>query len=66
MLATAQVAVTSSEATNWGLGVIQYVDAAAMEVFLTYKHFEGDFTTAAGVTNLRDLNMVILGTRISF
>jgi len=73
MLALTALAVTSSDATNWGIGVIQYVDAAAMEIFLTYKHFEGDFVANAtgtnqvvGVNQMRDLNMVIFGTRISF
>jgi len=66
MLTFANVAVTSSDATNWGVGILQNIDAAAMEIFLAYKHFEGDFAAGAAVTNLRDMNMVIMGTRISF
>jgi hypothetical protein len=53
----------SSEVTHWGLGVNQYIDAAAMEVFLTYKHFEASTTTA---TNLEDFSAVIGGARVNF
>jgi hypothetical protein len=54
---------TDSKVTNWGLGVNQFIDAAAMEVFLTYKHFEID---APGVAPLSDLNVVIGGARVNF
>jgi hypothetical protein len=53
----------SSEVTHWGLGVVQYVDAAAMEVFLTYKNFEASTTTAP---DLEDFSVVIGGARVSF
>jgi hypothetical protein len=53
----------SSEVTHWGLGVVQYVDAAAMEVFLTYKNFEASATTAP---DIEDFSVVIGGARISF
>ena len=52
-----------SKVTHWGLGVTQYIDAAAMEVFLTYKHFEID---APNYVPLTDFDAVIGGTRISF
>ncbi len=67
MLATLNTTIASSDATNWGLGINQTVDAAAMDVFLAYKHFEGDFTSVAGArTDVRDLNLFIIGTRLSF
>jgi len=66
MLTMVNAGVLSSDATTWGLGINQTIDAAAMDIFLTYKHFEGDFRTAAGITNVRDLDMVILGTRVNF
>ena len=45
-----------------------------MDIFLAYKHFEGDYTANAaaagnqlvGNNNMRDLNMVIMGTRVNF
>lgn len=52
-----------SKVTNWGLGVNQYIDAAAMEVYLTYKNFELD---APGFVPLEDFQAVIGGARINF
>ncbi len=59
---------TGDKVTNWGLGVNQYIDAAAMEVFLTYKHFEIDAReTATGLNaNLSDFDVVIGGARVNF
>lgn len=63
-----------SNATMWGFGVVQHIDAAAMEVFLSYKRFEADARLAgtAGPLSLavdaqmHDFSAVILGTRINF
>jgi len=61
-----------NKVTQWGLGIVQNIDAAAMEVFLAYKNYKLDYagslgTTAAGVNNnFNDLSMVIVGTRIQF
>ena len=55
-----------SKVTNWGVGVNQFVDAAAMEVFLTYKHFEIDASDAIGPVQLEDFQAVIGGARINF
>jgi hypothetical protein len=62
------VNVTDSKVTHWGLGVVQYIDAAAMEVFLTYKHYELDEVLTGGVpfTGQHDFDTVIGGARISF
>jgi hypothetical protein len=59
--------VTDSKATQWGVGIVQHVDAAAMEVFATYKNTEADITTTLGKVNgLGDFSTVIVGTRINF
>jgi len=49
--------------THWGLGVTQYVDAADMHVFLTYKNFSYD---GADILGAGDLQTVIGGARINF
>jgi hypothetical protein len=54
-----------TDVTHWGLGVVQYVDAAAMEVFLTYKHYELDGVQLGGLP-IEDFQTVIGGARISF
>ena len=54
-----------SEVTHWGLGAVQYVDAAAMEVFLTYKHYEMEGVALGGLP-INDFQQVIGGARINF
>lgn len=64
-----------SSATMWGFGVVQHIDAAAMEVFLSYKRFEADARLAGTWTgvgsltidaNMHDFSAIIAGTRINF
>ena len=69
---------SSSEVTQWGLGINQFVDAAAMELYATYKNYSLDangFGTAAGSnTSLlnkgtggtSDISVFVIGTRINF
>lgn len=70
--AAAGFAECSSKATHWGLGVVQYVDAAAMEVFATYKNYEIDARGFTGVNaslnngGANDISVFVLGTRINF
>jgi hypothetical protein len=52
-----------SKVTNWGIGVNQFIDAAAMEVFITYKHFELDSNALIPVS---DFQAVIGGARVNF
>ena len=46
----------------WGLGVVQHVDAAAMELFLSYRQF-----SASGQNeDFNDFNVVMGGARVRF
>jgi hypothetical protein len=58
--------VSSSDVTHWGIGVTQYVDAAAMEVFLVYKNYSLDAVELGANVPTRDLDLIIGGARISF
>jgi hypothetical protein len=60
--------VTDSNASHWGVGITQHIDAAAMEVFATYKQFSADVTTVGNVktTGLEDLSIFLAGMRINF
>ncbi len=58
--------VTSSDVTHWGVGVTQYVDAAAMEVFLVYKNYSLDAVELGAPVATKDLDLIIGGARISF
>ena len=56
----------------WGLGVVQYIDAAAMELYLSYRNFDAEIDlvdvnlapVAAGP--LDDLSIVMAGGKIVF
>jgi hypothetical protein len=49
----AAAGVTGSELERWGIGVVQEIDAAAMSLWLAYRHYEGDVTCSdAAVTNI--------------
>lgn len=54
----------------YALGVVQNIEAAAMDLYLIYRHNEGDITSNAGgtiaTTGVDDLDMVITGARIQF
>jgi len=65
----------SGSTTNmWGVGITQHIDAAAMELFATYKNYSLDangFTGAnaslnSGANGVADFQTVIVGTRINF
>ena len=63
-----------SKVTHWGVGVVQYIDAAAMEIFATYKNYSLDAngfsgtsaTLNSGASGVSDIQAVIVGTRINF
>lgn len=54
----------------WGVGVVQHIDAAAMELFLSYRLYTADFTRPAGLggttTDFDDLSIVMGGARVRF
>jgi hypothetical protein len=48
-------------------GVVQGIDAAAMQMYVVYRHYEGDFNNAVGTNfNLDSFDMVITGAKINF
>jgi hypothetical protein len=54
--------VADAESTVWGLGVVQNIDAAAMELFLSYKNFSADVPGQ----DVKDFDVVLGGARIKF
>jgi len=68
---TTGVLITGSESTQWGLGVVQEIDAAAMSMWLSYKHFDGsvDTTDLFGFNrslNFDDMQILKFGALINF
>ena len=64
--------VTSSDVNVFGFGVVQSIDAAAMEVFFGYRHFQTEISgfqaTGGPVTSIgfEDLDVAWTGARIRF
>jgi hypothetical protein len=62
----------SSDMTEWGLGAVQEVDAAAMSFWLSYKHFDGSISGEnkffPGTTSLDfdSFDLVKFGALINF
>ena len=55
----------------WGIGVVQNIDAAAMELFLSYRQYQASIDSLAGANlgtgaNLNDMNIIMAGARIKF
>ncbi len=40
---------SNTEVSFWGIGVVQHIDAAAMEVYLSYRNFANSFVDDAGL-----------------
>jgi predicted porin len=73
LTANAAARITGNEAEVWGLGVVQHIEAAEMQVYLGYRHHTADFDlvdsgTGAKVNGLgvEDFDTLIGGSKIAF
>ena len=63
-----------SEVTQWGVAAVQYIDAAAMEIFATYKNYSldsngflgGSVTLNSNQAGVHDFQLFMVGTKINF
>jgi hypothetical protein len=65
--------VQGADVTTWGLGVVQAIDAAAMDLFISYRTREADVTLRNATTGqlaksnaLEDLQILSIGGMIKF
>ena len=59
--------VLGTDADVISFGINQKIDAAAMELYLTYWNVSADVTAVGGATaSVNDLNIIMAGTRIRF
>ncbi len=64
--------ILSSDVKVYGFGIVQKIDAAAMELYTVYRHIEGDATLLEQNTgntanvSFEDLDVVMSGARIKF
>lgn len=66
-----QAGATGSEFDRWGVGVLQEIDAAAMSIWVAYKHWDGEITGPAATCTqlcgqLDDFQRVEVGGMIAF
>jgi Gram-negative porin len=74
--AGATIPDADSDVKFWGIGIVQQIDAAAMELYLGWRHFEADRSgaTVVGTSSAQpvingkyqDLDIVNAGARIRF
>jgi len=57
---------SSQEIDVWSIGINQQISAAAMDIYLVYKNFEADVTTAGVPVDLDDIDIVYTGAIIRF
>lgn len=59
--------IQSANLEFWSIGIVQAVDNAAMDLYLMYRHSEGDLTQVdTDRLSLDDLDLVITGAKIKF
>ncbi len=56
----------SSEVDIWGLGIVQRVDRAGMEVYAVYRNYDGELTNDRKNADEEDFSSVAVGARIKF
>ncbi len=56
---------SSDKLTHWGVGLVQHVDAAAMEFWLAYKNYSMS-GAMHDIAQFEDLHLFTAGTRIRF
>ena len=66
------VRIAGNTAQVWGLGVVQHIEAAEMQVYIGYRHhsFDFDLVDAGGADvagePIEDFQSVVVGSKISF
>jgi hypothetical protein len=57
--------VVDADVDIWGIGIVQHVDAAAMELFLSYRSYDASFNAGEGPESA-EFQAVFGGARIRF
>ncbi len=61
--------VSGSDLKQWGLGLVQEIDAAAMSMWVNYKNYDPSFSgpgVAGAFDDLDNISVVTAGALISF
>ncbi len=63
---TAHIANIDSQYNVWGLGIVQNIDAAAMELYMGYRTFKFEEAGTADVSTTATSTCFSAGARIKF
>jgi len=59
--------VASSDVDMWGATAIQSIEAAALDLYIVYRHYSADATSTTGTAmSIEDFDTVYSGAKISF
>jgi predicted porin len=61
--------IIGSDVDVWGLAAVQNIEAAALDLYISYRHYSADIYTAAspgGASGADDFQTVFSGAKISF
>jgi hypothetical protein len=64
--AISPLAVVNTDVDVWGLVIVQHIDAAAMELYLSYRNYSGEISAGGASLATDDMNIVLGGARIRF
>lgn len=62
----ATAVVESSDLEHYGAGIVQAIDAAAMDLYAVFRRSEGSYDQGAGDIELEKFDLLIMGGRIKF
>ena len=59
--------ITTDSLRIWGVGMVQQIDAAAMDLYIGYRNYKADAADAAGnASTLNSIDVIAAGARIRF
>lgn len=64
--------ISGDTAEVWGIGVVQHIEAAAMEIYIGYRHHDFDFDTVNGTGHkvagegIESFQTIVAGSKIAF
>ncbi len=58
--------LVSGELSAWGLGINQQIDAAAMDLYIHYRSYDGSSFNGDNTTDYKTFQQLMLGGRIQF
>jgi hypothetical protein len=59
-------AITGTEVSRWGVGAVQQVDAAALEMYAVFNHFDAEIRSTDGDTEAEPWYGIVVGSRLKF